>query len=612
MNCLRLLSPVVALSLALFVSAASAADPVRVEIISVQEQAGRLAATVAVYGPDGLPVSSLPAGSVKATLDGAPLPISGVQSSPTARAPLGVVLVVDVSGSMAGDPIVQARRALSDFVGTLQPDDQVAILSFDTSVRLLQDFTPDKALATQAVSRLTPLGDTALYDAVIEATRKASQAPTERKLVVLLGDGVATVGLDKRNLSIEEAIRSGITVVAIGLGAALDRPYLNELAASTGGRFLEAPTPAALRQVYANLAAAIRTQYTVLMAVPESVDRTLPAKLSIRVVLGVEAATAEKTIQPLSGAAPPPFELQVNGLDSGSRVKAPVTLEPVIPPGLEGVTVEVWLDGESVYKSNTPPFTYELDPASVAEGNHLLTLVATDARGRRGERQVSFRAVPPGASSAGIPKTTLLVAVGLVVVCALGYVVVRRRKPSHDGYATRIKPWSGRLPDVAGPLLSPPGEWQPRETPRAPLPADRPLGRVIVMDESTIRTGSLESIREYPIGSSPITLGNTPGCDIIIEDPEGRIAGEEARLWVQRGRLVYHKLTTLSAMATEGVTSGWQFLDSGEDIRVGPCRLAFQLDVVPELAEAPAPPPRLRELWPRRSDEAEPLGASSD
>jgi hypothetical protein len=139
-----------------------------------------------------------------------------------------------------------------------------------------------------------------------------------------------------------------------------------------------------------------------------------------------------------------------------------------------------------------------------------------------------------------------------------------------------------------------------------------PLGRIIVMDEAAIRSGGLDAIREFPIGSSPLTLGNTPDCDIIIEDPEGRIAGEEARLWVQRGRLVYHKLTTLSAMATEGVTSGWQFLDPGEDISVGPCRLVFQLDEVPEAVVEPAPPPRLRELWPLRPDEAEPLGASSD
>ncbi|HXH21457.1 MAG TPA: VWA domain-containing protein [Dehalococcoidia bacterium] len=608
---MRLVAPVLALVAALALSAASAAEPVRVEILSVQEQAGRMTAVIAVYGPDGLPVPSLPAGSVRASLDGTPLAVAGVQSSSTARSPLSVVLMVDVSGSMAGDPITQARRALTDFVGTLQPDDQVAIMSFDTGVRLLQDFTANKTLATQAVARLAPAGDTALYDAVIQAAAKASEAPTERRLVVLLGDGVATVGLEKRAASIEAAKQSGIAFVVIGLGSALDRAYLNELASVSGGRYLDAPTPAALRQVYANLAAAIRTQYTVSLTVPQSIDRTLPAKLTVRVSLGGEVGTAEKVVQPLAGATPPPFDLAVSGLEAGAKVREPVTLSPVLPEGIQAATYEVLIDGKSVFKTEAPPYAFVLDPKDLAEGNHLVTLVVTDPRGRRGERQITFEAEPLAPPSS---FPVMLVAVPVLLLTAAGvvYIIIRRQRPESDRYADRIKPWRTRLPDVTSPLSSPPGEWEPKAMPSIPARVDEPLGRVVVMDEAAVRTGELGAIREYAIGSSPLTLGNTPDCDIIINDPEGRIAGEEARLWVQRGRLVYHKLTTLSAMATEGVTSGWQFLDSGEDIQVGHCRLVFQLDVVPEPAPEPAPPPRMRELWPLRPDEAEPLGASSD
>lgn len=609
---MRLVFTAAALFLALYATAVFAADPVRVEILSVQEQAGRLSATVAVYGPDGLPVSSLPSASVKATLDDAPLPVSGVQSSTSARAPLSVVLVVDVSGSMAGDPMTQAKRALSDFVGSLDPNDMVAIIAFDSTVRLVQDFTSDKTAATQAVSRLAPLGDTALYDAVIEATNKVSQATTERKLVVLLGDGVATLNLTKRQPSIDAARQSGVTFISIGLGSALDRPYFNELSGATGGRFLEAPTPAALRQLYANLAAAIKTQYTVVMTVPEGVDRTVAAKLAIRVSIGPESSTAEKTLLPLEGAVPPSFDLKLTGMAAGFKVKEPVTLDPVIPAGVADVTVEVFVDGQSVYKNATPPYNYQIDPATLSLGNHLLKVVATDPRGRKGERQVPFKVLAPASSSGGMSMTPLIVVLAIAAILGLVYLFLKRRPPSNDGYADRVKPWRGRLAGVTTPLSSPAGEWQPREMPAAPPPTNRALGRVIVMDESAIKAGSLDSIREYPIGSSPLTLGSTSDCDIIIHDPEGRIAGEEARLWVQRGRLVYHKLTTLSAMATEGVTSGWQFLDNGEDVRVGPCRVHFQLEVREVEPEAAAPPQRLRELWPLRPDEAEPLRASSE
>jgi hypothetical protein len=85
---------------------------------------------------------------------------------------------------------------------------------------------------------------------------------------------------------------------------------------------------------------------------------------------------------------------------------------------------------------------------------------------------------------------------------------------------------------------------------------------------------------------------------------------EEARIWVQRGRLIFHKLATLSAMASEGVVSRWQVIESGDEMRLGPYRLGFQL--VEESGARLAgdaqmqPHSHLRDLWPRLSDEPSP------
>jgi hypothetical protein len=68
-------------------------------------------------------------------------------------------------------------------------------------------------------------------------------------------------------------------------------------------------------------------------------------------------------------------------------------------------------------------------------------------------------------------------------------------------------------------------------------------------------------------------------------------------------------------MATEGVTSGWQLLEDGEEMRVGPYRLLFQLQTAPEAPieeiihdERPIAPPQehgmaLRDLWTRVPDD---------
>jgi VWFA-related protein len=604
-----------ALALALSVAVSFAADPPRVEIVSVQEQSGRISATVVVYGSDGLPLASLPTGSMRATLDGVSLPITGFQSNTTTRAPLALALVVDVSGSMAGDPIVQARRALTDFVGSLQPDDQVAVFAFDSNVRLLQDFTTDKTAATQAVAKLAPLGDTALYDAVIEASSKIGESPAQRKLVVLLTDGVATVNVGRRAESLAAARNSGATFVSIGLGADIDRAYLDELAGATGGRFLEAPTPSLLKQAYAKLAASIKTQFNVVITVPQDVDRTKTATLELTVNLGATSASAQRVMPPLPGATPPPIATDLTGLAAGMRINSPVSLSPVVPDGVGPVSVEYFLDGESIFKSQGPDLAYQLDPATISKGNHVLKVVVTGAGGRRGEKDVPFTVVG-AAASGGVSPTLLMAVAAALAIGGAGIVVVKRRKLSTDGISSRIKPWRGKIPDVTGPLPKAPGEWlQSRlEVPRPPpQPAPpRPLGRLIVIDEAAVKTGGIDAIREYEIGTSPLTLGSTDSCDIVINDPEGRIAGEEARLWVQRGRLVFHKLTTLSAMATEGLTSGWQFLDDGEDITVGPCRISFQLEEQPEAEFAPQELQRTVEIWPMRSDGPPPLGASSD
>src|SRR4029077_13769578 len=115
--------------------------PVRVEITSVQEIGNHITATITATGTDGRPVANLSGPGVKASIDGQGLNVSSVQSASAANNAMGIVLLVDGSGSMAGDPINQARAALGDFTKSLYPGDAVALYSFDAKVHLLQDFT---------------------------------------------------------------------------------------------------------------------------------------------------------------------------------------------------------------------------------------------------------------------------------------------------------------------------------------------------------------------------------------------------------------------------------------------------------------------------------------
>jgi hypothetical protein len=89
----------------------------------------------------------------------------------------------------------------------------------------------------------------------------------------------------------------------------------------------------------------------------------------------------------------------------------------------------------------------------------------------------------------------------------------------------------------------------------------------------------LHTTREFELGEAPLTIGTGKHVDIRLEDDTGLIADEEARVWVQRGRITFHRLTALSAMATAGVTPGWEFFDNNDEMRVGAYRFVFQIDV---------------------------------
>ncbi len=577
MRCqLRFLAFLLCLGSILIALPAAASEPLQLQIAAVEERPGELTVVVSAFDGDGNPLAELSPANFRAALDETSLSIESIETDSAERITTGVVLLVDVSGSMRGEPMIQAKAAMQEFVLNLDPRDEVAILGFDSVVTEIQDFTTDRDLLFQAIESLTPVGNTALYDAVIDGTRKASEFRTARQMVVLLSDGLATVNEEKRAESIEAAANSGTTIVAVGLGGGGDIEYLTAITAASGGLLLEADTPAALRQEYVDLAASLRNQYTLHIAVPPSVDRTVEGTLSIRLTVRVESTVAEVVLNPLAGAVAPPFTLTLTGITAGQEIESTVS---VVPNPVEEVTiskVEYYVDEELVFTAEQEPFSFQLDGATFESGTQLLRVEATDNRGRVGGTQVAFAVpLPPPPSRVDELAPTLAIGGATILAVLMIAILISRRKPQIDSYVNRVTPLEGKVAERANSASI--EEWPEAKPAPTPTPVQE-LGRLVVMDETAIRNGDLSAIHEFPIGGSPLTLGTASSCEIRVQDDEGAIAGEEARIWIHRGRLVYHKLTTLSAMATAGVQSGWLFLEEGEEIRLGSYRLLFQAE----------------------------------
>jgi len=115
-----------------------------------------------------------------------------------AQVPRDLSLVIDVSGSMAGPKIEQAKAAILQALGTLRPVDRFRLVAFSTMVTNFRDgFTPATAENLRAarafVEQLAANGGTNIRGA-LEAVLGAAVAEERLALVLFLTDGLPTVG----------------------------------------------------------------------------------------------------------------------------------------------------------------------------------------------------------------------------------------------------------------------------------------------------------------------------------------------------------------------------------------------------------------------------------
>jgi Ca-activated chloride channel family protein len=152
-----------------------------------------------------------------------------------------VVFALDTSGSMAGEKIEQARRALAYGVNTLGPKDRFDVLRFSTSTIAFRDHlvaaTPDVRKAALAwIGGLQAVGGTDLEGALTTAVRLARGE--RRCSVVFLTDGRPTIGTTDAQQLLDEvrsANRHAARIFTFGVGYDLDVSLLDRLAEASRG-----------------------------------------------------------------------------------------------------------------------------------------------------------------------------------------------------------------------------------------------------------------------------------------------------------------------------------------------------------------------------------------
>jgi Ca-activated chloride channel homolog len=230
------------------------------------------------------------------------------------RVPLNLALVLDRSGSMAGEKLEAARDAAIALVRRLSPDDVVSVVTYDDEVDTVAQ-ARRVASATDLLDQIGAIqsgGSTNLSGGWLRGRDLTSNAKQDRTLnrVLLLTDGLANVGIVDRDQLAGLAARGredNITTTTIGFGADYDEELLRNMADRGGGNTYYIESPDQAPSIFAkeiegllgvaaqNVTVSVELQDAQLIAVHHSYPRTNDGR-TIKLEIGDVYAAEPKSV----------------------------------------------------------------------------------------------------------------------------------------------------------------------------------------------------------------------------------------------------------------------------------------------------------------------------
>lgn len=178
---------------------------------------------------------------------------------PKLMRPQAVMMVVDTSGSMEGEPLNRTVSEFRNLVARLGERDLKGLISFANTPEIGAEFTPDSQRVFPVLDRLVAVGGSAVYDAIRAAVQVTTAADLERyrKTIVIVTDGGdrnSEVSLFSLNELLRDKFsRNDINLILIGLTSAKeDLSVLRDMAKAIGGNYREC-APEGLPKVFAEL-----------------------------------------------------------------------------------------------------------------------------------------------------------------------------------------------------------------------------------------------------------------------------------------------------------------------------------------------------------------------
>ena len=186
------------------------------------------------------------------------------------RVPIGLGVLLDVSDSMFGRRIADARTAVDRFLFTLLDDsDEFFLIAFNHKPRVLTGWGHARDEVSRALEALKPSGGTSIYDAIIESMPLVDHRNRERAALVVMSDGADTASTATLRDVRAALLRSAAFVYAIAIDSPDPQPIntrvnaqaLREITNESGGSTQIVQRSADLDAATSAIAEELNSQY---------------------------------------------------------------------------------------------------------------------------------------------------------------------------------------------------------------------------------------------------------------------------------------------------------------------------------------------------------------
>jgi VWFA-related protein len=195
----------------------------------------------------------------------------------------------------------------------MRPNDQAGLMTFNTSIKQVQNVTTDSSQLLSAIKKLKAKDDTAMYDALMQAIDDL-QPYAGRKAIIVLTDGMDNRSQSDAAQIIAKIGPAGLSISTIGLGdpahasgvlSGLDEAALSALAQTAGGVYGYANDSASLTKLYERYGRALQSEYSITYSSPSTLRDGVNRALSVSLKVGkAGSATAEGSTYNPGGLVP--------------------------------------------------------------------------------------------------------------------------------------------------------------------------------------------------------------------------------------------------------------------------------------------------------------------